>query len=99
MNIFLGFATPFWRNVLILSIGTVLAVKYAPEPNENVYLTRWIAMYKPSADIWLERNAIHTVQQREKASETQLVQDAKQSNVHRFRYPQCVLLLAEQSCF
>lgn len=99
MNIFLGFATPFWRNILLLSIGTVLAVKYAPEPSEDAYLTRWIAMYKPSPDLWLERNAMHTVGQREKASESQLVQDAKQPNVHRFRYPQCVMRLAGQSWF
>ncbi|KAF5320982.1 hypothetical protein D9619_001413 [Psilocybe cf. subviscida] len=83
-----SFATPFWRNVLLLSIGTVLAVKYAPEANEDAYLTRWIAMYKPSADTWLERNAMHTANQREKASETQLVQDAMKPAVHRFRYPQ-----------
>lgn len=93
---FSGFATPFWRNVLLISIGTVLAVKYAPEPGEDAYLTRWIAMYKPSTDTWLERNAAHTAQQKDKAAESQLIQDAKRPLVHRFRYPQCVLCLTEQ---
>ncbi|KAF9451251.1 hypothetical protein P691DRAFT_663632, partial [Macrolepiota fuliginosa MF-IS2] len=82
------FATPFWRNALILAGLAVVAYKYAPEPGDNVYLTRWIAMYTTPAEQWLELGAKNTAQKEVVAENTRLTVSAKSPPVHRYRYPQ-----------
>jgi hypothetical protein len=42
-----AFMNPFWGKVLFFTLLTGAAIKYAPEPSDDVYLTRWIAMYRP----------------------------------------------------
>lgn len=87
-----AFINPFWGKVLLFTVLTGVAVKYAPEPNEDVYLTRWIAMYKAPRGLWLELNAKHTAQESEVSEQKLLVADAKPSPIHRFRYPQSVVI-------
>ncbi|KXN90220.1 hypothetical protein AN958_04710, partial [Leucoagaricus sp. SymC.cos] len=82
------FATPFWRNALIAAGLAVVAYKYAPEPGDDVYLTRWIAMYTTSAEKWLEMNAAHTAQTAEEAENSRLMMSAQRPPVHRYCYPQ-----------
>jgi len=82
------FATPFWRNALIVGGLAVVAYKYAPEPGDNVYLTRWIAMYTPRPEAWLDLNAKHTAQQEIEAENSRLMTSARQPPVYRYRYPQ-----------
>lgn len=86
--IFLGFGTPFWRNVVLAGFGVAAFYKWAPAPGEDVYLTRWIAMYSESRDHWLDLNAKHTVLSQEASDQSLLFRDAKQPTVHRLRYPQ-----------
>ncbi|KAF8891661.1 hypothetical protein BD779DRAFT_1512339 [Infundibulicybe gibba] len=83
-----GFSGPIWRNTVLLSLLAVGCYKYAPEPSEDVYLTRWIAMYTAPRDLWLELNAKHTAMQQEVSDTTILLSDAKKPRVHRYRYPQ-----------
>jgi len=66
----------------------VAAVKLAPAPSDDVYLSRWIAMYTAPRDYWLGLNAKHTAQQGVVADNTLLVTDAVLNPIHRFRYPQ-----------
>ncbi|KAF5351820.1 hypothetical protein D9756_007373 [Leucocoprinus leucothites] len=82
------FATPFWRNAIIVAGLAAVAYKYAPEPGDNVYLTRWIAMYTTPAAQWLDMNAQNTALRAEVAENTRLTTSAKQPAVHRYRYPQ-----------
>lgn len=84
------FATPFWRNALVAAGLVVVAYKYAPEPGEDVYLTRWIAMYANPVGEWLDNNASRTAIQEVGAENTRLMMSARRPPVHRFRYPQCV---------
>lgn len=83
-----GFGNAFWRNVVLISLAGVAAVKFAPAANDEVYLTRWIAMYSSPRDYWLELNAKHTAQQAKVSEDHLLVSDAHRPAVHRFRYPQ-----------
>jgi len=83
-----GFVNPFWGKVLLFSFLTGAAVKYAPEARDDLYLTRWIALYSTPRDYWLALNAKHTAQSEEVAGNNLLVSDAKAPPIHRFRYPQ-----------
>ncbi|KAF8070263.1 hypothetical protein FPV67DRAFT_1668136 [Lyophyllum atratum] len=91
-----GFSGPFWRNTVLASLFAVAAYKYAPEPTEDVYLTRWIALYSPSREQWLDMAAKHTALSVESSETTLLVTNAKRPPVHRYRYPQ---LLDQSSPF
>ncbi|GLB37221.1 hypothetical protein LshimejAT787_0402720 [Lyophyllum shimeji] len=82
-----GFSGPFWRNTVLASVLAVAAYKYAPEPTDDAYLTRWIALYTPSRDQWLDMAAKHTALSVEESETTLLVTSAKKPPVHRFRYP------------
>ena len=75
---------------MLAGLAIVAFYKYAPEPTEDVYLTRWIAMYTKSRDDWLNYNAIHTAGSQESADQELLFHDAKAPVLRRFRYPQCV---------
>ncbi|KAF9047277.1 hypothetical protein BJ165DRAFT_1081353 [Panaeolus papilionaceus] len=86
-----GFGNAFWRNVVLISLAGVAAVKFAPAANDEVYLTRWIAMYSSPRDYWLELNAKHTAQQAKVSEDHLLVSDAHRPAVHRFRYPQAMV--------
>ena len=84
----LDFSSPIWRNTLIASLVTVGAYKYAPEPGDDTYLTRWIALYQTPRETWLEINAVHTAKQQEASTYNILLSDARKEPAHRYRYPQ-----------
>jgi len=86
-----GFGNAFWRNILLLSLAGVATYNYAPRPDDNLYLTRWIKMYMSSRDHWLTLNAKHTAQQMEVSHAGMLLSDAQRPAVHRFRYPQSMV--------
>ncbi|TFK75290.1 hypothetical protein BDN72DRAFT_832145 [Pluteus cervinus] len=85
-----GFTGGVWQKTILFSLLAVGFYKYAPEPAEDVYLTRWIAMYTPSPQRWLELNARHTAQQQVVADTSLLLMDAQKPKVHRYRYPQAL---------
>lgn len=88
MDICAGFGNAFWRNVLLISLGTAAAVKLAPVAADDVYLTRWMAMYATPGSYWLALNARHTIQQEAVARENMLLNDTSLPSVTRFTYPQ-----------
>jgi hypothetical protein len=73
---------------VLFSFLAVGFYKYAPAPSDDVYLTRWIAMYSASPDLWLNINAKHTALQKDISEMNVLLNDAKKPRVHRYRYPQ-----------
>ena len=83
---------PFWGKVLFFTFLTGTAIKFAPEPSDDVYLTRWIAMYKAPQELWLDLNAKHTAQESQVSDNNRLIADAKPPPIHRFRYPQSVVI-------
>ncbi|TFK44604.1 hypothetical protein BDQ12DRAFT_595098, partial [Crucibulum laeve] len=83
-----AFGGPIWRATILVSLLGVAAYKYLPEPADNVYLTRWIALYDAPRDFWLNLNAKHAAQQEQVSDAMILFSDAKMPQVHRYRYPQ-----------
>ena len=83
-----GFSGPFWRNTALASLLVAAAYKYAPEPSEDVYLTRWIALYTSPRDLWTDLAAKHTAMSLDQSETKLLVSDAQKPPVHRYRYPQ-----------
>lgn len=72
----------------MFSVLAVATYKYAPEADENVYLTRWIAMYSTPRDFWLERNVEHTAQEAAVSELNLILGSAEKPKIHRYRYPQ-----------
>lgn len=83
-----GFTSPVWRKFMLTSILVGTAYQFAPEASEEAFLTRWIAMYSPNSERWLDLNAGHTVLSKEAAETFQLFNTAVRPPVHRYRYPQ-----------
>ncbi|KAG7090836.1 hypothetical protein E1B28_009918 [Marasmius oreades] len=85
-----GFFSPAWRNGVLVSVLALAAWQYAPEPNDEAYLTRWIMMYKTPKEKWLEMNATHAAQSRVVAEQTKLFDLGVAPPVHRLRFPQII---------
>ena len=85
-----GFSRSFLGWAVLCSLLAVGAYKYAPEPTEDVYLTRWITMYTSPRSLWLDLNVKHAALQQEVSEGNLLLSDAKKARVHRFRFPQWV---------
>jgi len=83
-----GFTSPFWRNTVLCSLLVAAAYKYAPEPGNDVYLTRWIALYTYPRELWTELAAKHTTMSLDQSETKLLLSDAQKAPVHRYRYPQ-----------
>ncbi|KAL0580345.1 hypothetical protein V5O48_001682 [Marasmius crinis-equi] len=83
-----GFFSPAWRNTFIFSALALAAWQFAPEPNDEAYLTRWLAAYKTPKEKWVEMNAKHTAQSQEAAETDQVFSAGVASPVHRLRFPQ-----------
>ncbi|KAG1735083.1 uncharacterized protein EDB91DRAFT_1225300 [Suillus paluster] len=83
-----GFFTPFWRNTALVSLLAVGFYKWAPSPNQDVYLTRWLAQYMTPRDFWAAINEKHLLLSQQASDNTILQADAKRPNMHRYRYPQ-----------
>ncbi|KAF9264240.1 hypothetical protein L218DRAFT_901106 [Marasmius fiardii PR-910] len=85
-----GFSSPVWRNTVIVSVLAYVAWQYAPEPNDEAYITQWITMYKTPKEKWLEMNATHAAQSREVAEQVQTFDLGVAPPVHRLRFPQLI---------
>jgi hypothetical protein len=86
-----GFSPAFWRKSLVFSAIVVGFYKFAPAPDQDAYLTRWIARITPPREVWENLNVRHLRQAQQLSEETLLISDAKRPTVHRYRYPQSVL--------
>jgi len=71
-----------------LSLVAVGFWKFAPSPEEDVYLTRWIAMYATPVEEWSRVNLKHLLLSQEESEGIKLVSDARLPPVYRYRYPQ-----------
>jgi len=83
-----GFSTPFWRNTVVLSLLAVGFYKWAPSPNQDVYLTQWLAQLMEPRDFWAAINEKHLLLSQQASDNTILQADAQRPSIHRYRYPQ-----------
>ncbi|KAL0956069.1 hypothetical protein HGRIS_002238 [Hohenbuehelia grisea] len=83
-----GFSGSIWWKTLAVSLLGVAAYKYAPERGEDVYLTRWMAMYMAPRDLWMRLNVKHTVMQAEYVEQSMILDEPRPPVVRRYRYPQ-----------
>jgi hypothetical protein len=77
-----------WRNGMLLALASVGFYKFAPTPSEDVFLTRWIALYTTPVDEWVRRTAKHLSLAQANSETEKLFAEAKKPAVHRYRYPQ-----------
>ncbi|GBE81267.1 hypothetical protein BKA93DRAFT_721758 [Sparassis latifolia] len=82
------FSSPAWRYFVLCGLGVVGFYKFAPEPSENVYITRLIAHYATPSEVWHRFNWKHLLLSVQGSDEALLMADAKPPPVHRYRYPQ-----------
>ncbi|KAJ4468222.1 hypothetical protein J3R30DRAFT_3560256 [Lentinula aciculospora] len=83
-----GFATPAWRRFFVVSMIVGAAYQFAPEPSEEAFVTRWLAMYTTTSEKWLDMNVRHTALSKDIADGVELFATATRPPVHRMRFPQ-----------
>ena len=66
--------------------------KFAPAPGEDNRLTAALAEYTKPSEFWEKLTVKHLLQTVEVSDGALLIGDAKRAPVHRYRYPQCVVL-------
>ncbi|KAG6332698.1 hypothetical protein ID866_6389 [Astraeus odoratus] len=83
-----GFFTPFWRNILVFSLAAVGFYKWAPRPDEDAYLTRWLTHYATHREFWDRMNEIQLLRSHQVTVDTVVQMSAQRPSVVRYRYPQ-----------
>ncbi|KAI0769310.1 hypothetical protein BD413DRAFT_81224 [Trametes elegans] len=82
------FNTPFWRGAVLATLGFVAFYKYAPEPNDQNLIARFVNSAKTPEEVWKDISFKHLLLSAQASDERLLVTDAKPPVVHRFRFPQ-----------
>ncbi|KAG6820889.1 hypothetical protein H0H93_010233 [Arthromyces matolae] len=82
------FSGPFWRNTVISALLVAAFYKFAPEPTNETYLTRWMALYYTPRERLMQLAVKHTAMSADNSDATVLLGSARQPPVHRYRYPQ-----------
>ena len=88
-----GFASAGWTYTLIAALGIVGFYKFAPSPEEDNYVTRYIAHYFTPSGSWASTNDRHLEMTTSLQEAVQISQSGQRPHVHRYRYPQYVCFL------
>ena len=72
-------------------LAVALFYKFAPAPNDDAYLTRWISQYQIYSSLWTELNLKHLALSAHEQIQNLITADAQKPPVHRLRFPQCVI--------
>ena len=86
-----GFASAGWTYTLIAALGVVGFYKFAPSPEEDNYVIRYISYHFTPSGSWASTNERHLEMTTSLQEAVQLSQSGQRPHVHRYRYPQCVL--------
>lgn len=89
----LGFGSSTWAGVAAVSALVVGFYKFAPAAGEDNFITRTMANYATPKEVWEQINLKHALLSQEASENQQLIWNAQQPEVHRYRYPQCVEFL------
>ena len=87
-----GFATSTIVKVVALAGAVAAFYKYAPSASDDNIITRYISSNVTPSEVWERTNIKHTVLEQQQADESRILWSAQKPPVHRYRYPQCVLL-------
>ncbi len=87
------FNTPFWRTAVIAAFGLVAFYKFAPAPSDETLIAKYVSRTMTSGEVWKDILFKHLLLSAQGSDETLLIADAKPPVVHRYRFPQCVLLI------
>jgi hypothetical protein len=87
----LGFTSAGWTYTIIAALGVVGFYKFAPSPDEDNYVTRYISHYFTPSSSWAATNDRHLEMAASLQEATQLSHGGQRSHIHRYRYPQYVL--------
>ncbi|OJT10773.1 hypothetical protein TRAPUB_12715 [Trametes pubescens] len=87
------FNTPFWRTAVIAAFGVVAFYKFAPAPSDETLIAKYVSRTMTSGEVWKDILFKHLLLSAQGSDETLLIADAKPPVVHRYRFPQCVLLI------
>jgi hypothetical protein len=83
-----GFLTPFWRNTVLCSMLIAGFYKFAPARGEEIYLTRYLAQFKPTQEAWASLNEKNVMDVATRGEGQLLQASAQRPAAHRYRYPQ-----------
>ncbi|KAH9040052.1 hypothetical protein EDB85DRAFT_1926835 [Lactarius pseudohatsudake] len=82
-----GFASAGWTYTIIAALGIVGFYKFAPSPEEDNYLTRYISHYFTPSSSWASTNDRHLELTTSLQEAVQISQSGQRPHVHRYRYP------------
>jgi hypothetical protein len=83
-----GFFTATWTKATLAGAIAAAAIAYAPEPSEDAYITRWIAMWKTPTEVWSQINDKHTALVVDATKEHLFFTAAERPIRHRLEFPQ-----------
>lgn len=85
-----GFSSAGWTYTIIAALGIVGFYKFAPSPNEDNYVTRYISYYFTPSSSWASTNDRHLELTTSLQEAVQISQTGQRPHIHRYRYPQYV---------
>lgn len=81
-----------WLGWTLAGLTAVGFYKFAPSPEDDTVVSRFIQYYSTPKETWAKINVKHLLLSAEEQLDVLTIVDAKRPPVHRFRYPQCVYL-------
>jgi hypothetical protein len=93
-----GFTSAGWAYTIIATLGIIGFYKFAPSPNEDNYVTRYISHYFTPSSSWAAANDRHLELTTSLQEAVQISQTGQRPHIHRYRYPQCVCVLIFLTC-
>jgi hypothetical protein len=85
-----GFSSAGWTYTIIATLGIIGFYKFAPSPDEDNYVTRYISHYFTPSSSWATANDRHLELTTSLQEAIQISQTGQRPHIHRYRYPQCV---------
>ncbi|KAN0107333.1 hypothetical protein V8E52_010269 [Russula decolorans] len=76
-----------WAHTLIAALGIVGFYKFAPSPDEDNYVTRYISYYFTPSSSWAATNDRHLELTANLQEAVQISQTGQRPHIHRYRYP------------
>ena len=87
-GIVVDFSSPIWRNFVLFSLFVVGFYKFAPSPNEENLVTKWLEHNATPREVWARLNLQHLRLTAESCRDRLIIAEAKKAPIHRYRYPQ-----------
>ncbi|KAF8482697.1 hypothetical protein DFH94DRAFT_728985 [Russula ochroleuca] len=82
-----GFSSAGWTYTIIATLGIIGFYKFAPSPDEDNYVTRYISYYFTPSSSWASTNDRHLELTTSLREAVQISQTGQRPHIHRYRYP------------